>query len=72
MIYSILQRKKNKIMNHHELTLFEKMRLTAVLIVLFVLLAFAFFTPENSFFSVLLALGVLCGTQMLKDLNYKL
>ncbi len=59
-------------MNHQELTLFQKMKLTAVLIVLIVLLAFAFLKPENSFFSVLLVIGILCGTQILKDLKYKL
>lgn len=59
-------------MNHQELTLFQKVKLTAVLIVLLVLLVFAFLEPENSFFSVLLAIGVLCGTQILKDLKYKL
>jgi len=64
--------RKNKIMNHQELTLFQKMKLAAVLIVLIVLLAFAFLKPENSFFSVLLVIGILCGTQILKDLKYKL
>lgn len=64
--------RKNKIMNHQELTLFQKMKLTAVLLVLILLLAFAFLKPENSFFSVLLVIGILCGTQILKDLKYKL
>ncbi|WP_300976761.1 hypothetical protein [Flavobacterium sp.] len=59
-------------MNHQELTLFQKVKLTAVLIVLVVLLAFTFLEPENSFFSVLLVIGILCGTQILKDLKYKL
>lgn len=59
-------------MNHQELTLFQKVKLTAVLIVLLVVLAFAFLKPENSFFSVLLVIGILCGTQILKDLKYKL
>lgn len=64
--------RKNKIMNHQELTLFQKVKLTAVLILLLVVLAFAFLEPENSFFSVLLVIGILCGTQILKDLKYKL
>lgn len=59
-------------MNHQELTLFQKVKLTAVLILLVVLLAFAFLEPENSFFSVLLVIGILCGSQILKDLKYKL
>jgi preprotein translocase subunit SecF len=63
---------KNKIMNHQELTLFQKVKLTAVLIALLAVLAFAFLEPENSFFSVLLVIGILCGTQILKDLKYKL
>ena len=56
-------------MRHQELTLFQKVKLTAVLIVLVVLLVFAFLEPENSFFSVLLVIGILCGTQILKDLK---
>lgn len=36
-------------MSHQELTLFQKVKLTAVLIVLVVLLVFAFLEPENSF-----------------------
>jgi hypothetical protein len=63
---------KNIIMNHQELTLFQKVKLTAVLIALLAVLAFAFLEPENSFFSVLLVIGILCGTQILKDLKYKL
>jgi hypothetical protein len=59
-------------MNHQELTLFQKVKLTAVLIALLAVLAFAFLEPENSFFSVLLVIGILCGTQILKDLKYKL
>ncbi|TAF68862.1 MAG: hypothetical protein EAZ58_08015 [Flavobacterium sp.] len=59
-------------MNHQELTLFQKVKLTAVLIVLLVVLAFAFLESDNSFFSVLLVIGILCGTQILKDLKYKL
>lgn len=59
-------------MSHQELTLFQKVKLTAVLIVLVVLLVFTFLEPENSFFSVLLVIGILCGTQILKDLKYKL
>ena len=59
-------------MSHQELTLFQKVKLKAVLIVLVVLLVFTFLEPENSFFSVLLVIGILCGTQILKDLKYKL
>ena len=59
-------------MSHQELTLFQKVKLKTVLIVLVVLLVFAFLEPENSFFSVLLVIGILCGTQILKDLKYKL
>ena len=59
-------------MSHQELTLFQKVKLAAVLIVLVVLLVFAFLEPENSFFSVLLVIGILCGTQILKGLKYKL
>lgn len=59
-------------MSHQELTLFQKVKLTAVLIVLVVLIVFTFLEPENSFFSVLLVIGILCGTQILKDLKYKL
>ena len=56
-------------MSHQELTLFQKVKLTAVLIVLVVLLVFTFLEPENAFFSVLLVIGILCGTQILKDLK---
>ena len=56
-------------MSHQELTLFQKVKLKAVLIVLVVLLVFAFLEPENSFFSVLFVIGILCGTQILKDLK---
>ena len=56
-------------MSHQELTLFQKVKLKAVLIVLVVLLVFAFLEPENSFFSVLLVIGILGGTQILKDLK---
>lgn len=56
-------------MSHQELTLFQKVKLKAVLIVLVVLLVFTFLEPENSFFSVLLVIGILCGTQILKDLK---
>jgi len=56
-------------MSHQELTLFQKVKLTAVLIVLVVLIVFTFLEPENSFFSVLLVIGILCGTQILKDLK---
>lgn len=59
-------------MNTQELTLKQKVKLTAILLVLIVLLTFAFLKPENSFYSVLLVIGILCGTQMLKDLNFKL
>ena len=59
-------------MNTQELTLKQKVKLTAILLVLIVLLTFAFLKPENSFYSVLLVIGILCSTQMLKDLNFKL
>lgn len=61
-----------KIMNHQELTVFQKAKLTAVLILVIVVLGFAFLEPENSFSKVMLVLGIFCGTQILKDLKIKL
>lgn len=71
MICGILPQKK-KIMKHQELSLFQKVKLAAVLVLLLVVLVFAFFEPENLLFRGLLVVGIFCGTQILKDLQYKL